>query len=44
VTAEEVAQVALYYPPWLNAYSPKVKDLILNLGYQFSQIDETSLA
>ena len=44
VTAEEVAQVALYYPPWLNAYGPKVKDLILNLGYQFSQIDETSLA
>src|SRR5262249_59800487 len=23
ITAEEVAQFALYYPAWLNAYSPK---------------------
>ncbi len=44
VTVDEVAQVALYYPSWLNAYSPKVKDLILNIGFQFSEIDETSLA
>jgi peptide/nickel transport system substrate-binding protein len=43
-TVDEVAQVALYYPSWLNAYSPKVKDLILNIGFQFSEIDETSLA
>jgi len=44
VTADESPQVALYYPSWLNAYSPKVKDLILNIGFQFSEIDETSLA
>jgi peptide/nickel transport system substrate-binding protein len=44
LTVDEVAQVALYYPSWLNAYSPKVKDLILNIGFQFSEIDETSLA
>jgi peptide/nickel transport system substrate-binding protein len=44
ITVDEVAQVALYYPSWLNAFSPKVKDLTLNIGYQFSDIDETSLA
>ncbi|MFZ5790181.1 MAG: ABC transporter substrate-binding protein [Pseudomonadota bacterium] len=41
---DEVAQVALYYPAWLNAYSPRVKGLVLNIGYQFSSIDETSLS
>jgi peptide/nickel transport system substrate-binding protein len=43
ITVDEVAQVALYYPAWLNAYSPKVKDLILNIGLQFSEIDQTDL-
>jgi peptide/nickel transport system substrate-binding protein len=40
---EEVAQVALYHPTWLNAYAPNVKNLILNVGLQFSSIDETTL-
>jgi peptide/nickel transport system substrate-binding protein len=44
IAVEEVAQVALYHPSWYNAYSPKVKDLILNVGSQFSNIDEASFA
>lgn len=40
---DEVAQVALYHPAWLNAYSGKVKDLTLNVGMQFSSIGETSI-
>jgi peptide/nickel transport system substrate-binding protein len=40
---EEVAQVALYHPTWLNAYAPNVKGLILNVGLQFSSIGETTL-
>jgi peptide/nickel transport system substrate-binding protein len=40
---EEVAQVALYHPTWLNAYSPAVKGLTLNVGLQFSSIDEATL-
>jgi peptide/nickel transport system substrate-binding protein len=40
---DEVAQVALYHPTWLNAYAPNVKNLILNVGLQFSSIDETTL-
>jgi peptide/nickel transport system substrate-binding protein len=43
ITVEEVAQVALYHPTWLNAYAPNVKNLILNVGLQFSSIGETSL-
>jgi peptide/nickel transport system substrate-binding protein len=43
IVVDEVAQVALFYPAWLNAYSPKVKDLILNIGLQFSEIDQTDL-
>jgi hypothetical protein len=34
----------MYHPNWLNGYSPKVKDLILNIGLQFSEIDQTDLA
>ena len=40
---EEVAQVALYHPAWLNAYAPTVKGLTLNIGLQFSSIDGTTL-
>ncbi|HET6618870.1 MAG TPA: ABC transporter substrate-binding protein [Dongiaceae bacterium] len=43
IAVEEVAQVALYHPTWLNAYAPNVKNLILNVGLQFSSIGETSL-
>ncbi|HEX9447988.1 MAG TPA: hypothetical protein VF920_08405, partial [Dongiaceae bacterium] len=43
ITVEEVAQVALYHPAWLNAYSPAVKGLTLNVGLQFSSVDETTL-
>jgi peptide/nickel transport system substrate-binding protein len=41
---DEVAQVAIYHPSWLNAYAPSVKNLTLNVGLQFSDIDETSLS
>jgi peptide/nickel transport system substrate-binding protein len=44
ICVDEVAQVAMYHPNWLNGYSPKVKDLILNIGLQFSEIDQTDLA
>jgi peptide/nickel transport system substrate-binding protein len=44
VAVEEVAQVAIYHPAWLNAYSPHVKELTLNIGLQFADIDETDLA
>jgi peptide/nickel transport system substrate-binding protein len=44
VAVEEVAQVAIYHPAWLNAYSPHVKEMTLNIGLQFSDIDETDLA
>src|SRR5262249_48091672 len=40
---EEVAQVALYHPSWLNAYAPTVKGLNLNIGLQFSSIDGATL-
>jgi peptide/nickel transport system substrate-binding protein len=40
---EEVAQVAIYHPAWLNAYAPTVKGLTLNIGLQFSSIDGTTL-
>jgi peptide/nickel transport system substrate-binding protein len=43
IAVEEVAQGALYHPTWLNAYAPNVKNLILNVGLQFSSIGETSL-
>jgi peptide/nickel transport system substrate-binding protein len=43
ITAEEVAQFALYYPAWLNAYSPKVNGLLLNVALQFSALDEATL-
>jgi peptide/nickel transport system substrate-binding protein len=44
IAVAEVAQVAIYHPAWLNAYSPKLKELTLNIGLQFSDIDETDLA
>lgn len=44
IAVEEVAQVALYHPSWLNAYSAQVKDLTLNVGLQFSTADETTLS
>ncbi|RUY51281.1 hypothetical protein EN973_27270 [Mesorhizobium sp. M7A.F.Ca.CA.001.12.1.1] len=40
---DEVAQVALYHPTWLNAYAPSVRGLVLNVGLQFSSIGGTSL-
>jgi len=43
IAVEEVAQVAIYHPSWLNAYSPAVKGLTLNVGLQFSSIDGTTL-
>jgi peptide/nickel transport system substrate-binding protein len=43
ICVEEVSQVAIYHPAWLNAYSPHVKEMILNIGLQFSDIDETDL-
>ncbi|WP_151114421.1 ABC transporter substrate-binding protein [Hypericibacter adhaerens] len=43
ICVDEVAQVAMFHPNWLNGYSPKVKDLILNIGLQFSEIDQTDL-
>jgi peptide/nickel transport system substrate-binding protein len=44
ITYDQVAYIPLYYPPYFNAYSPRVKDLILNPHYQFSFMDETSLS
>ncbi len=44
IAVKEVAQVALYHPAWLNAYSPKVKDLNLNIGLQFSSIDSATMS
>lgn len=41
---EEVAQVALYHPAWTSARSPKVSGLTLNIGFQFSGLDEADLA
>ena len=38
-----MAQIGLFYPPFRNVYSPKVKGMRLNPGYQFSTIDETKL-
>lgn len=43
IVVDEVAQVALYHPTWLNAYAPNVQGLILNVGLQFSSIGETTL-
>ncbi len=43
IAFEEVAQIALYYPPSRNVYSAKVKGMKLNPGYQFSTIDEVKL-
>lgn len=44
ITYDEVSYVPLYYPPYFNAYSTRVQNLILNPHYQFSSIDETSLS
>lgn len=44
IVMDEVAQIALYHPSWLNAYGPQVKDLTLNVGLQFSSIDETTMS
>jgi peptide/nickel transport system substrate-binding protein len=43
IAVEEVAQVALFCPPYHNASSTKVQGLVLNPGYQFSTIDEVQL-
>jgi peptide/nickel transport system substrate-binding protein len=43
IAYREVAQVGLLYPPYRNVYSPKVKGMRLNPGYQFSTIDEVKL-
>ncbi len=43
IAYDEVAQVGLFYPPTRNVYSPKVKGMKLNPGYQFSTIDEVKL-
>jgi peptide/nickel transport system substrate-binding protein len=43
IAVEEVAQVVLYHPSWLNAYSAAVKGLTLNVGFQFATVDETTL-
>lgn len=40
---DEVAQIALYHPAWTSARSPKVQGLTLNIGFQFSALDETDL-
>jgi len=42
ITVDEVAQVALYHPAWLNAYNPEIKGLLLNVGLQFSSLDEAT--
>lgn len=43
IAYEEVAQIGLFYPPYRNIYSPKIKGMKLNPGYQFSTIDEVKL-
>lgn len=43
IAYDEVNYIALYYPPYFNAYSPKVQGLILNPHYQFSSMDEATL-
>jgi peptide/nickel transport system substrate-binding protein len=43
IAVEEVAQIAIFHPAWLNAYGPKVKDLKLNIGLQFSNADEADI-
>ena len=43
IAFEEVAQIALYYPPFRNVYAPGVQGMRLNPGYQFSTIDEVKL-
>jgi peptide/nickel transport system substrate-binding protein len=40
---DEVAQVALYHPAWTSARAAKVKNLTLNVGFQFSSLDETDM-
>ena len=40
---DEVAQVAIYHPTWLNAYAANVNGLTLNIGLQFTSIDETTI-
>lgn len=44
IVVDEVAQVALYHPAWLNAYAPSVQGLNLNIGLQFSSIGQTTLS
>jgi len=43
IAYDEVAQIGLFYPPYRNVYSTKVKDMKLNPGLQFSTIDEVKL-
>jgi len=43
IVVDEVAQVALYHPAWLNAYAPNVNGLMLNIGLQFTSIGQTTL-
>jgi peptide/nickel transport system substrate-binding protein len=44
IVVDEVAQVALYHPPWTSARSAKVQGLTYNIGSQYSAIDEADLA
>jgi len=43
IAVDEVAQVALYHPAWTSARAAKVKGLVLNIGFQFSSLDETDM-
>jgi peptide/nickel transport system substrate-binding protein len=43
IAVNEVAQVAIWHPPWSNAYGPTVRDLMLNIGFQFTSLDEASM-
>ena len=43
LAVEEVAQVALYHPAWTSARAAGVKGLVLNIGSQFSGLDEVDM-
>ena len=43
IAVDDVAQVALYHPNWLNAYAPNLQGLMLNVGLQFSSIGQATL-
>jgi peptide/nickel transport system substrate-binding protein len=44
IAVDEVAQVALYHPSWLNGYAPNVQGLNLNIALQFSSIGGATLS